>query len=36
MNILDIALGIFIGGIGIGMCALILAIAYSIYKMTQD
>lgn len=32
MNILDIALAIFIGGVGIGFCAVIIAIAIDIAK----
>ena len=32
MNILDIALAIFIGGMGIGFCAIIIAVAISIAK----
>lgn len=30
--ILDIALGILVGGLGIGVCAVLIAIAISIFK----
>lgn len=36
MNILNIAGAIFLGGIGIGMGAVLIGIGYAIYKSFKD
>lgn len=36
MYILDIALAIIMGGLGIGFGAVLVAIAYSIYKVSKE
>lgn len=36
MSILDIAGAILIGGFGIGVCAILIAFAYILYKTFKD
>lgn len=36
MSILDIALAIVIGGLGIGIGAVLIAMTYAIYKISKE